>query len=101
MSALDKIRIVLNDSDERLADHVREALMEAVSELEALRPSAHEFFVIMLKRGDGKTYPDINKTDERMYLSEEDADAALMEKGDVAHHFHKVRMAAVLADEWE
>lgn len=61
---------------------------------------AYEFFVVMQKRSDGKMYADLNKTDERMYLIEAEADAALNAMGDLAKHFHKVKMVSVLADEW-
>lgn len=61
---------------------------------------AYEFFVVMQKRSDGKVYADLHKTDERMYLIEEEADAALAKKGNLAKHFHKVKMVGVLADEW-
>ncbi len=61
---------------------------------------AYEFFVVMQKRSDGKVYADLHKTDGQMYLIEEDADAALMEIGDFAKRFHKVKMVGVLADEW-
>lgn len=38
---------------------------------------AYEFFVVMQKRGDGKVYADLRKTDERMYPIESEADDAL------------------------
>lgn len=61
---------------------------------------ACEFFVVMQKRSDGKVYADLHKTDGRMYLTEEEADSALLATGDLAKHFHKVKMVGVLADEW-
>ena len=61
---------------------------------------AYEFFVVMQKRSDGKIYADLHKTDERMYLVEDEADAALVAMGELAKHFHKVKMVGVLADEW-
>jgi len=61
---------------------------------------AYEFYVVMQKRSDGKVYADLHKTDERMYLLEEDADASLVAMGDLAKHFHKVKIVGVLADEW-
>ncbi len=61
---------------------------------------AYEFFVVMQKRSDGKVYADLHKTDERMYLIESDADAALSAMGELEQHFHKVKMVGVLADEW-
>lgn len=60
---------------------------------------AYEFFVVMQKRSDGKVYADLHKTDERMYLIEEEADAAIDGMGDLANNFHKVKMVGVLADE--
>ena len=61
---------------------------------------AYEFFVVMQKRSDGKVYADLHKTDERMYLIGREADVALAAMGDLAQHFHKVKMVGVLADEW-
>lgn len=62
---------------------------------------AYEFFVIMLKRSDGKIYADLHKTDEKIYLIEDEADVALKQMGDMARYFHKVRMVGILASEWE
>jgi hypothetical protein len=62
---------------------------------------ATEFYVIMQKRGDGKVYTDLHKTDEHMYLVESDAEAALVAKGDLAVHFHVVPMVAMLKEDWQ
>jgi hypothetical protein len=40
-----------------------------------------EFFVIMLKRQDGKVYADLHKTTEKIYLTYEDAEKELNEGG--------------------
>ena len=61
---------------------------------------ACEFFVVMQKRSDGRVYADLHKTDERMYLTEDEADEALAGMGDIGEHFHKVKMVGMLADEW-
>lgn len=61
---------------------------------------AYEFFVVMQKRSDRNVYADLHKTDERMYLREEEADAALVAMGDLAKHFDKVKLVGMLADEW-
>jgi hypothetical protein len=57
------------------------------------------FYVVMQKRGDGCVYADLHKTDELLYLVREDADAALVAKGELAKHFHVVPMLAYVAKE--
>ena len=55
----------------------------------------HEFYVVMVKRRDGKVYCDLAKTDERIYLNKEDAEAVT--KYYVNHHV--VKMVAYLDEE--
>jgi hypothetical protein len=63
---------------------------------------ATEFFVVMQKRRDGKIYADMHKAIyDKMYLIEEDADAAILELKDLAPHFQKVKIIGMLEDEWE
>jgi hypothetical protein len=63
---------------------------------------ATEFFVVMQKRRDGKIYADLHKAIyDKMYLIEEEADAALIELKDLAVHFQKVKIIGMLEDEWE
>ena len=63
---------------------------------------ATEFFVVMQKRRDGKIYADMHKVIyDKMYLIEEEADAALIELKDLAAHFQKVKIIGMLEDEWE
>jgi len=47
-----------------------------------------EFFVVMVKRKDGKIYADLHKTDGIIYLSRKAAEA------NVKPHFHVVRLVA-------
>lgn len=62
---------------------------------------AYEFFVVMRKRRDGTLSADLNKTDERMYLLEEDAINALANMGRLAEHFHVIALVAELKPDWE
>ena len=55
----------------------------------------HEFYVIMVKRRDEKVYCDLAKTNERIYLNEEDAQEDLK---DYPYH-HIVKMVAYLDEE--
>ena len=54
-----------------------------------------EFFVVMVKRGDGLVYADLHKTDGKIYLTRGEAEAALKP------HFHVVRLIAALPNELE
>lgn len=58
----------------------------------------HEFFVVMLKRGDFVN-ADLHKTDGRIYLTIEDAEAALKAFPETAPSRHVVRMLAFVASE--
>jgi hypothetical protein len=62
---------------------------------------AYKFFVLMQKRADGKTYCDLHKTDEKMYLEEATANKALADKGDLAKHFHVVPIVAELEEDYD
>lgn len=59
------------------------------------KPVGHEFWVIMLKRTDGKIYTDLPKTDGQMYLEIEDAVVAL-NKHPQKECYHIVKMIANL-----
>lgn len=61
---------------------------------------AYKFFVVMQKRV-GETYCDLHKTDEKMYLFEEEAHAALTAMGDIAKHFHVVPIVGMLESEYD
>lgn len=54
----------------------------------------HEFYVIMVKRQDGKVYCDLAKTNEHIYLNIKDAEEDLK---NYPHH-HVVKMVAYLDD---
>lgn len=67
--------------------------------------SEQEFFVIMLKRKDGYIYPDLAKSSETIYLTQEEAERALNEEfvldGHSTKHWHVVRLLARLPEEGE
>lgn len=52
------------------------------------------FYVNMQKRRDGKVYPDLHKTDERMYFTPEEAQAAIDADPELAPYRHVVPMVA-------
>ena len=54
------------------------------------------FFANMVKRSDGKVYADLPKTDGCVYLSHEDAQAAIDSDPATAPHRHVVQMCAVV-----
>ena len=58
-----------------------------------------EFYVIMLKRQDGKTYADLHKTDQFIYLTEEDAYEELNNKEHFKEYYHVVKLIACLDEE--
>ena len=64
-----------------------------------LRPVGHEFFVNMQKRGDGKVYVDLHKTDHGLYLTAEEAQAAIDLYPELAQHRHVVRLIAEMPDD--
>lgn len=51
---------------------------------------SHLIFVNMQKRGDGKVYADMHKTDERIYFTPEDAQRAIDAAPELAKHRHVV-----------
>lgn len=53
-----------------------------------------EFFVNMQKRGDGKVYADLHKTDHIIYFTPEDAQAAIDADPVLKPHRHVVRLVA-------
>lgn len=58
-----------------------------------------EFYVIMLKRQDGKVYADLHKTDQFIYLTEEDAYQELNNKEKFKEYYQVVKLIACL--DWE
>ncbi len=58
-----------------------------------------EFYVIMLKRQDGKVYVDLHKTDQFIYLTEEDAYEELNNKEQFKEYYQVVKLIACLDGE--
>jgi hypothetical protein len=58
-----------------------------------------EFYVIMLKRQDGKVYADLHKTDQFIYLTEEDAYEELNNKEQFKEYYQVVKLIACLDGE--
>lgn len=56
------------------------------------------FYVNMQKRGDGKVYADLHKTDERIYFTREEAQAAIDADPTLAPYRHVVEMVAQVYD---
>lgn len=65
--------------------------------VEEISPSRFEFFVIMQKRSKGEIYPDLHKTDGKIYCIEEEALAALEADPELKPFRHVVKMWAQLA----
>lgn len=61
---------------------------------------AYQFFVNMQKRGDGKIYADLHKTDEVIYFDENEARAAINKDPEIAPYRHVVEMVALTIDEY-
>ena len=57
------------------------------------------FYVNMQKRGDGKVYADLHKTDGRIYYTEEDCQAAIDADPELKLYRHVVELVAVLPEE--
>jgi hypothetical protein len=57
-----------------------------------------EFFVIMLKRQDGKVYADLHKTNEVIYLTIEDAYEEWNNTEHYKKYFHIVKLIACLPE---
>lgn len=58
-----------------------------------------EFYVIMQKRKDGKIYPDLNKTNGKIYYVREDAEREILFDPSISQYRHVVKMWATLADQ--
>ena len=58
-----------------------------------------EFYVIMQKRSDGVVYPDLHKTTQSIYLTEEDAREELNNNPFWAKYFHVVKLIASLPND--
>ena len=50
-------------------------------------------YVNMVKRADGRVYADMHKTDERIYFTPEEAQAAIDADPELAKHRHVVPIA--------
>lgn len=57
-----------------------------------------EFYVIMQKRQDGKVYADLHKTNQIIYLTEEDAEEDLKHDIDASYR-HIIKLIAILPDD--
>ena len=57
-----------------------------------------EFYVIMEKRRDGKTYADLHKTTQQIYLTEEEAESAF-KYFEYQDSYHIVKLIACLDGE--
>jgi hypothetical protein len=66
-----------------------------------------EFWVIMVKRNDGKVYCDLHKTDGKFYLTEQEAEYELKSRIeacsdrfdiDITNSYHIVKLLATLND---
>jgi len=55
-----------------------------------------EFYVNMQKRGDGRLYPDLHKTDHTIYFTREEAQAAIDADPELKPYRHVVKMFASL-----
>jgi len=58
-----------------------------------------EFYVIMLKRQDGKVYADLHKTNQVIYLTIEDAEDEFNNSEHYKQYCHIVKLIASLEDE--
>lgn len=59
------------------------------------------FYVNMQKRGDGKVYADLHKTDEHIYYTPQGAQAAIDADPELAAGRHVVPIVGVLESEYE
>lgn len=57
------------------------------------------FYVNMQKRGDGRIYTDLHKTDGHIYFKEEEAQAAIDAQPDLKQFRHVVELVAVLPED--
>jgi len=58
-----------------------------------------EFYVIMLKRQDGKVYADLHKTNQHIYLTIEDAYEEWNNSEHYKQYCHIVKLISSLPDE--
>lgn len=58
-----------------------------------------EFYVIMLKRQDGKVYADLHKTNQKIYLEYEDALEDLNNTEHFKEYYHIVKLIAHLEEQ--
>jgi len=58
-----------------------------------------EFYVIMLKRQDGKVYADLHKTNQNIYLTIEDAYEEWYNNEHYKQYYHIVKLIACLDEE--
>jgi hypothetical protein len=58
-----------------------------------------EFYVIMLKRQDGKVYADLHKTNQHIYLTIEDAEDEFNKSEHYKEYCHIVKLIACLDGE--
>jgi hypothetical protein len=59
------------------------------------------FYVVMQKRGDGFIYADLHKCLPEMFLTIEEAEAALNADPELAPHRHVVELVAAKHAEWD
>jgi hypothetical protein len=59
----------------------------------------HEFWVIMLKRRDGEVYADLHKTNQKIYLTYEDALEDFNNSEHYKEYYHIVKLLATLDEE--
>ena len=57
------------------------------------------FYTIMLKRQDNKTYADLHKTNQQIYLTIEDAEEAFNSNEHFQKYYHIVKLIACLEKE--
>lgn len=62
---------------------------------------AYQFYVNMQKRGDGKVYADLHKTDGHIYFDEVEPKLAILLDAEIADHRHVVEMVAMTAAEYD
>lgn len=58
-----------------------------------------EFYVNMQKRGDGRNFADLHKTNARIYFTEEEAQASIDADPELKPYRHVIRLIAVLPEE--
>lgn len=58
------------------------------------------FYVVMQKRKDGKVYADLHKTDQLLYLDEQEALRVWATDPVYRQHFHVVELVAMTAGDW-